>query len=143
MEVIPLDQQVLGEVIGLVAGAALFGIQSAVGGGDLEIVVAVNPGDFLDDVRLDGHVLGGPPGGNFHLELAAVKFGAKAQRAQGAEDLVIADLNARVPVHIGLVEGQGHSGILLAVHIGQPGNHLGLGIDVQQQLHKPADGGEG
>ena len=111
-----------------------FGGTGAEGGGDLEIVVAVDAGDLLDDVRLDGHVLGGPPRGDLHLELLAVKLRAEAQGPQGGQNLVVRDVDASVPVHIGLGKAQGHLRVLLAIHVGEPGDDLGVRVDVQQQL---------
>ena len=134
MEMAALHQDILCEIVGFISGRALLGVQGAEGGGDLEVVVAVDAGDLLDDVRLDGHVLGGPPGGDLHLELLAVKLGAEAQGPQGGQNLVVRDVDAGVPVHIGLGKAQGDLGVLLPVHVGEPGDDLGIRVDVQQQL---------
>ena len=73
MEMEPLHKNIFGKIVGFISSAALFRVQGAVGGLDLEVVIAVDPGDLLDDVRLDGHILGGTPGGHFHVEQAAVE----------------------------------------------------------------------
>ena len=80
VQVIPLYQNILCKIVRFISSALLLRHQGAVSGGNPEIVISVNPGDFLDDVGLDGHVLGGAPGGNLYLEDAVFISGAEAQR---------------------------------------------------------------
>ena len=68
------------------------------------------------------------------MELLTVVVCAEAQSPQGLKNLVVADFDARVPVHIGFVKAQGDLGVPGAVYVCQTGDHLGVRIDVQQQL---------
>ena len=143
MEPIALHQDVLHKVIGLIPRALSLGVQGADGGLYLKVVISVNAGYLLDDIRLDGHILGGPPAGHLYREPVPLLTGLKAQGQKRPDYPAVLYLNARVSVHIGLVKAQLHLGIALDIHVRKPGYHLGLRVDVQQQLHEPADSGHG
>ena len=72
------------------------GENGADGGEDIEVIVSVDTGDLLDDIRLDGNVLGSSPGGNLYGEATVGVLYLKAEGGEGGDYSVSGDVDARV-----------------------------------------------
>ena len=105
-------------------------------GAYIEVVVAVDTGDFLDNIRLDGDVLGGAPGGHDRGEAVTVEGDAEAERGESLNDSFVRNLNARVSVNVSLVEIKSDGGIVLNVAVGECRNYLCAIVAIHKNLEK-------
>ena len=55
----------------------------------IEVVVAVDTCDLLDDVSLDGNVLCCSPGGNGNCEIVAAKLNCEAESLESIHDSIV------------------------------------------------------
>ena len=112
------------------------GKKRAFRGEDIKIIVAVNTGDFLNDISLDGYVLGRSPGGNDGNELVALAAKTEAQRGKGGNDSILGDVYAGVAVNVFLVKSQGNGGIASYVSVGEGGNDLTARVVLGEKIKK-------
>ena len=106
---------------------------------NVEVVVAVDTGDFFDDVRFHGYVLGCSPAGNIHGEHIIFQLHAKAQSQQSVYDGVVGDFDTCVTVYKCLVKSKADVIIFECIFVGKCGNHFCAVVDILQQFYKSCD----
>jgi hypothetical protein len=108
---------------------------------DIEVIVAVDTGDLLDDICLHSNILGGSPGRNGYGEGGAFERDTKAESRESGENMLIGDLDTCIAVYEGTVKGEGDFGVLISLLVGEGGNDLCLGISILHDLDKTSDCG--
>lgn len=66
---------------------------------NFKVVIAVNTGDFFNDVSLDCNILCCPPAWNRYAEVIVVELNLKAEAFKCCNNSVVADFNACVAVN--------------------------------------------
>ena len=143
VEGVAVHQQVLDAVLQRFFLARAHGVERRLGRVHVKVVVAVDTGDLLDDVGLDGHVLGGAPGGHGHVVAPGVGVHKEAEGAQRTHDILVADGDAGVAVHKAPVEIERDLRIAAGVFVRQGGDDLHAAVDALQQPEEAGDGGHG
>ena len=119
VKAVTLNEDVLDFVLVLLDNIHSDRIERRTCGVNVKVIVAVNSGDFLDDVRLDGNVLCSSPRGNYNVEVVAVELSLKAEACEGFEDGVVVNLNSRIAVNKRLVKAQLNRVVLVSVLVGE------------------------
>ena len=91
---------------------------------NVEIIIAVNTGDFLDDVCLHGNILGSSPGGNGNGEIVAAELYSEAERGKRFYDGIIVDFDTCIAVYKAFIEGKIYLIVLESSFIGERGHNL-------------------
>ena len=102
----------------------------------LEVVVAVNSGDLLDDVGLDGNVLGSTPGRNDNGEIVTLAGNLEAKAGEGLYDLLVGDLDTRVTIYVLFIEVKSDGGVLSYVRIGECGDNSRAAVKLHKECKK-------
>ena len=139
VQAVALDEQVLRKAVVVAARGAQHRRERALRRGDLEVVVAVDACDFLDDVGLDRDVLRRAPRGHVHGEGLAGKARVEAERVQRVENLLVGNIDTGVTIHILFVKAEVDLIVVAHINVGHGGNDLHTRIDFGEQLHEMFD----
>ena len=110
--------------------------QGAERGFNLEVVVAVYTGYFLNQVSLYCNVLCCTPRGHVHSKHLAVLRNAEAERYERFNDFLIGNLYTRVLVYIGLININCNLFVVTGVSVCHFRCNPRLGSYIKEQLYK-------
>ena len=131
-----LDKNVLNLVLNALFGKRAHGIERSRRSVNIKVIVAVNPRNLLDDIRLEGNVLCRSPARNVNGEVVAVKFDIEAESRKRFNDSLVVNLNTCVAVNKPLVEAESNLVKLLRILIGKGRSYLYATVKVAEELYK-------
>ena len=134
VQAVPVRQQALYAVVDASVLRFGHGRKQAVGGFDLEVVIAINTCNLLQQIGFDGNVLRSAPGRDLDLERIGLALHAETERKQRPLNLVGGDIYAGIAVDIRLVKGNFNFRIGLDIHIRHTGDNARARVDRQKQV---------
>ena len=143
MHAVALYEQVFRPAVVIVARGAHDRRQSCLCGRNLEVIVAVNTGDLLDDVGLDGDILRCTPGRHVRGEDFVFKRRCEAERGKRIQNLFVGNIDARITVYKFLIERDVDFVVVADIDVRHGGDDLHTRVDLGEQLHEVLDGDVG
>ena len=105
----------------------------------VEVIITVNTGDLLNNIRLHGDVLRRTPGGYGHAEAVAVEGDGKAEAFQRFHDRAVVDRNTGIFIDKRFVKVDRALRITVGIFIGQRRNNDRTAVVGLQQLQETRD----
>ena len=136
VEIVSLNKHILDFVFRSFNNACSYGVEGRACCVNFKVVIAVNTGDFFNDVSLDCNILCCSPAWNRYAEVIVVELNLKAEAFECCNNSVVADFNACVAVNKVFVKVKNNCVIPECVLVCERRNNLDVAVILFEKIYK-------